>query len=246
MKEAAKTMSSNGTATAASAGPSQARPAASEGSEAHAVTSVGATFSPLIHLIDDDEAVRDALSLLIGTVGLRVQPWADPQAFMQGFDRQAIGAIVLDVRMPGISGLTVLETLMSQGVDQPVIMLTGHGTVDMCRRAFKSGAAEFLEKPVNDEHLLEALQNAVRQHVKSRERNQSDRQAHERFAQLSEREREVLGLIVAGLTNKEIGRALELSPRTVETHRANLFAKLEAESLAQLIRRYAALVEAET
>ena len=206
-------------------------------------TTAGSTFSPLIHLIDDDEAVRDALGLLIGTVGLRVQPWADPQAFMQGFDRQAIGAIVLDVRMPGISGLTVLETLVSQGVDQPVILLTGHGTVDMCRRAFKSGAAEFLEKPINDEHLLEALQNAVRQHVKSRERSKTDRQAQERFAQLSEREREVLGLIVEGLTNKEIGRAMALSPRTVETHRANLFAKLEAESLAQLIRRFARLVE---
>ncbi len=202
-----------------------------------------ATLSPLIHLIDDDQGVRDGLSLLISTVGLRVQPWADPQAFMAGFDRETIGAIVLDVRMPGISGLTVLETLIAQGVDQPVIMLTGHGTVEMCRRAFKSGAAEFLEKPVNDEQLLEALQNAVRQHVKSRERNKNDRQAQERFAQLSEREREVLGLIVAGLTNKEIGRALDVSPRTVETHRANLFAKLEAESLAQLIRQYAALVD---
>ena len=202
-----------------------------------------ATLSPLIHLIDDDAAVRDGLSLLISTVGLRVQPWADPQAFMTSFNRETIGAIVLDVRMPGISGLTVLDTLMAQGVDQPVIMLTGHGTVEMCRRAFKSGAAEFLEKPVNDEQLLEALQNAVRQHVKSRERNKNDRQAQERFAQLSEREREVLGLIVAGLTNKEIGRALDVSPRTVETHRANLFAKLEAESLAQLIRRYAELVE---
>ena len=148
--------------------------------------------------------------------------------------------------MPGISGLTVLESLVAQGVDQPVIMLTGHGTVEMCRRAFKSGAAEFLEKPVNDEQLIEALQNAVRQHVKSRERNKNDRQAQERFAQLSEREREVLGLIVAGLTNKEIGRALNVSPRTVETHRANLFAKLDAESLAQLIRRYAGLVEEET
>ena len=202
-----------------------------------------AILSPLIHLIDDDEAVRDALSLLISTVGLRVQPWADPQAFMTTFDRETIGAIVLDVRMPGISGLTVLETLVAQGVDQPIIMLTGHGTVEMCRRAFKSGAAEFLEKPVNDEQLIEALQNAVRQHVKSRERNKNDRQAQERFAQLSEREREVLGLIVAGLTNKEIGRALDVSPRTVETHRANLFAKLEAESLAQLIRRYAELVD---
>ena len=201
------------------------------------------SLSPTIHLIDDDAAVRDSLALLIGTVGLRVTTWADPQAFLADFDREAIGAIVLDVRMPGISGLTVLDTLVAQGVDQPVIMLTGHGTVEMCRRAFKAGAAEFLEKPVNDELLIEALQNAVRQHVRTRERHQADRAARERYAQLSEREREVLGLIVAGLTNKEIGRALDLSPRTVETHRANLFAKLQAASLAQLIRHYAALVD---
>lgn len=202
-----------------------------------------ATLSPTIHLIDDDAAVRESLALLIGTVGLRVQTWSDPQVFLDQFDREAIGAIVLDVRMPGISGLTVLDNLAGLGVDQPVIMLTGHGTVDMCRRAFKSGAAEFLEKPVDDEILLEALQNAVRQHVRSRQTNRADRAAHERFAQLSEREREVLGLIVSGLTNKEIGRALDLSPRTVETHRANLFAKLQAESLAQLIRQYATLVD---
>jgi len=202
------------------------------------------TLSPTVHLIDDDQAVRDGLGLLIGTVGLRVQPWSDPQAFLRDFDREGIGAIVLDVRMPGISGLSVLDTLVAQGVDQPVIMLTGHGTVDMCRRAFKAGAAEFLEKPVNDEVLLESLQNAVRQHVRSRQRNEADRAARERYAQLSEREREVLGLIVEGLTNKEIGRALGLSPRTVETHRANLFGKLQAPSLAQLIRHYAALVDA--
>jgi two-component system, LuxR family, response regulator FixJ len=202
-----------------------------------------ATLSPTIHLIDDDAAVRESLALLIGTVGLRVQTWSDPQVFLDQFDREAIGAIVLDVRMPGISGLTVLDNLVGLGVDQPVIMLTGHGTVDMCRRAFKAGAAEFLEKPVDDEILLEALQNAVRQHVRSRQTNRADRAAHERFAQLSEREREVLGLIVSGLTNKEIGRALDLSPRTVETHRANLFAKLQAESLAQLIRQYATLVD---
>ena len=202
------------------------------------------TLSPLIHLIDDDEAVRSSLALLIGTVGLRVQTWADPLVFLAQFERQSIGAIVLDVRMPGTSGLTVLDTLVAQGVDQPVIMLTGHGTVEMCRRAFKAGAAEFLEKPVDDEALIEALQNAVRQHVKSRQRNQADRHAVARYAQLTERECEVLGLIVEGLTNKEIGRALALSPRTVETHRANLFAKLQAESLAQLIRQYAALVEA--
>lgn len=204
---------------------------------------MNAPLSPLIHLIDDDEAVREGLALLIGTVGLRVQTWADPQAFMRDFDRQGIGAIVLDVRMPGISGLAVLEALIAQGVDQPVVMLTGHGTVEMCRRAFKSGATEFLEKPVDDELLLETLQNAVRQHVRSRERHQANRQAQQLFAQLSEREREVLGLIVEGLTNKEIGRVLALSPRTVETHRANLFAKLQVDSLAHLIRHFATLVD---
>jgi FixJ family two-component response regulator len=203
----------------------------------------GVPTSPLVHLVDDDAAVRDALERLIGTVGLRVHAWADPQAFVAGFDREAIGAIVLDIRMPGVSGLAVLDTLIGQGVDQPVIMLTGHGTVDLCRRAFKAGAAEFLEKPVADDLLLDALQKAVRAHVRSRERHRADRDARERYERLSEREREVLSLIVAGLTNKEIGRALGLSPRTVETHRANLFAKLEAESLAQVIRRYADLVE---
>ncbi len=202
-----------------------------------------AVTSPLVHVVDDDAAVRDALALLIGTVGLRVATWGDPQGFVDGFDREAIGAIVVDVRMPGIGGLALLERLVAQGVDQPVIVLTGHGTVELCRRAFKSGAAEFLEKPVDDEVLLEALQQAVRAHVKSRERRRADRAARERYAQLSEREREVLGLIVAGLTNKEIGRALQLSPRTVETHRANLFAKLGAPSLAQLIRAYAQLVD---
>ena len=201
-------------------------------------------LSPLIHLVDDDAAVRDSLALLISTVGLRVQTWAQPEDFLRSFDRESIGAIVLDIRMPGISGMTVLERLVEQGVDQPVIMLTGHGTVDLCRRAFKAGAAEFLEKPVDDELLLDTLQQSVRRHVQCRQRYRADRLAHERYQQLSEREQEVLGLIIAGLTNKEIGRALAVSHRTVETHRANLFAKLQAESLAQLIRQYATLVEA--
>ena len=203
---------------------------------------MNAPMSPLVHLVDDDDAVRTSLSLLISTVGLRVQGWPDPQSFLREFPRQDIGAIVLDVRMPGMSGLAVLETLVAQGVDQPVIMLTGHGTVDMCRRAFKAGAAEFLEKPVDDEALIEALQQAVRQHVQLRQRAQTDRAARERWQQLSPREREVLALIVEGLSNKAIARALELSPRTVETHRAHVFEKLGVDSLAQLVRGYAALV----
>lgn len=199
--------------------------------------------SPLIHLVDDDEAVRASLAMLIGTVGLRVAEWPDPQTFMEQFDREAVGAIVLDVRMPGLSGMTVLDLLREQGADQPVIVLTGHGTVELCRRAFKAGAAEFLEKPVADEQLLEALHNGVRAHVQSRQRDHAGREARGRYASLSPREREVLALVVEGLTNKEIGRALALSPRTVETHRANLGEKLQVQTLAQLIRRYAALVD---
>lgn len=199
--------------------------------------------SPLVQLVDDDAAVRDALALLIGTVGLRVRAWADPLQFLDERDRDAIGVIVLDVRMPGLGGLAVLERLQAAGADQPVVMLTGHGTVELCRRAFKSGAAEFLEKPVDDQLLLDTLQQAVRQHVRSRQHARADREARERFARLSEREREVLGFIVEGLTNKEVGRALGLSPRTVETHRAHLFDKLQAPSLAHLVRHYAALVD---
>ncbi|TXL64750.1 response regulator transcription factor [Zeimonas arvi] len=198
---------------------------------------------PVIHVIDDDTAVRDSLALLIGTVGLKTRIWSDPQAFLDGFDRESVGAILLDARMPGLGGIAVLERLAAEGADQPVVMLTGHGTVELCRRAFKSGVSEFLEKPVDDEQLLEALQNAVRAHVKSRKRRQADLAARQRFARLSPREREVLAQIMAGLTNKEIARVMDLSPRTVETHRANLFEKLQSGSLAQLIRDYAQLVE---
>lgn len=199
-------------------------------------------LSPLVYLVDDDDAVRDGLSLLLRSVGLRSAGFGDPLAFLAQLTPGAIGCVVLDIRMPGISGLDVLSRLAGQS-DLPVVMLTGHANVDLCRRAFKGGAMEFLQKPVDDDVFLDAVQAAVRTHIASRERLAVTQAAAERLARLSGREHEVLERIVQGMSNKEIAREFDLSPRTVETYRANVFAKLEADSLAQLIRQYATLLD---
>ncbi|WP_241069681.1 response regulator transcription factor [Achromobacter insuavis] len=198
--------------------------------------------SPLVYLVDDDDAVRDALALLLRSVGLRSAGFGDPQQFLAQLAPQTIGCVVLDIRMPGISGLDVLARL-AEASDLPVVMLTGHANVDLCRRAFKGGAMEFLQKPVDDDIFLDAVQTAVRGHIASRERLAVTQAAAERLARLSAREHEVFERIVQGLSNKEIAREFDLSPRTVETYRANVFAKLEADSLAQLIRQYATLLD---
>lgn len=193
--------------------------------------------APLIYLVDDDDAVRDALALLLRSVGLRSQGFADPAAFLAAYEPHAIGCVVLDLRMPGIGGLEVLTRLQASS-DLPVILLTGHGNVAHCRRAFKQGACEFLQKPVDDDVLLEAVQVAVRQHSSRRASQAASLAARERLARLSGREHDVLQRIAEGMSNKAIARELELSPRTVETYRANVFAKLEVDTLAQLIRDY--------
>jgi FixJ family two-component response regulator len=199
--------------------------------------------APSLLIVDDERGLRFSLGEWARDCGFRPQEAASSREALEVVEKGGADVVLLDLKLGDEDGLQVLRRLRENDPTLPVIMLTGHGTVEMCRRAFKAGAAEFLEKPVDDEALLEALQSAVRQHVKSRERLSAGREARERYAQLSEREREVLGLIVSGLTNKEIGRALTLSPRTVETHRANLFAKLETASLAQLIRQYASLAD---
>jgi len=198
--------------------------------------------SPLVYLVDDDDAVRDGLALLLRSVGLRSAGFGDPMAFLDALAQPAIGCVVLDIRMPGISGLDVLARLGERS-DLPVVMLTGHANVDLCRRAFKGGAMEFLQKPVDDDVFLDAVQAAVRTHIASRERLAVTQAAADRLARLSGREHEVLARIVRGMSNKEIAREFALSPRTVETYRANVFAKLEADSLAQLIRQYASLLD---
>ena len=194
-------------------------------------------------VVEDDAAIRRGLCDSLTFAGYAVLECADGLEARRLAVAAELDLVLLDLVLPGASGLQVLEELVAQQVDQPVVMLTGHGTIELCRRAFKAGAAEFLEKPVEDDLLLETLHACVRRHVRIRQEHREDRDAQARFALLSERERQVLGLIVSGLTNKEAGRALALSPRTVETHRANLFVKLQVDSLAQLIRRYARLAD---
>jgi FixJ family two-component response regulator len=194
--------------------------------------------APVIYLVDDDEAVREAIALLLATMGLEVQTFASPQVFLEQFDATAIACLVVDIRMPGMSGLQLQERLNQLQSDIPVVVITGHGDVNLARRAFLGGAIEFLTKPIDEQSLIDTLHKAVRSQILSRKRLSSTRQAQERLARLSSRELEVLHFMVDGLTSKQIARQLELSPRTVETHRAHLMEKLEVDSLAGLVRLY--------
>ncbi|WP_175746841.1 response regulator transcription factor [Burkholderia pyrrocinia] len=203
---------------------------------------------PVVAIVDDDEAVRDGLALLLRTVGVQTRRFADAQAFLAEADDSTLGCVLLDLRMPGMSGLDVLDCLAERR-NLPVIVLTGHGNVDACRRAFKRGACDFLRKPVDDDELIDVVQQAMRRHA---DRCDGDAAAQARAARamrlatLSARERDVLDGIVRGSSNKEIARDLGLSPRTVETYRANLFDKLRVASLVELVRDYAALTGVST
>ncbi|WP_237724828.1 response regulator transcription factor [Deinococcus alpinitundrae] len=199
----------------------------------------GLPLEPTVYLVDDDDAVRGALGFLLGTVGLNVRAFADGLALERALDAEEppdTGCLLLDIRMPHVSGLQLQLRLQARGVDLPVILLTGHADVELCRRAFRQGAADFLSKPVDETELLETVQRAVRQHLRGRQRRAASGQARTRLARLSAREHDVLRGILDGQTSKQIARALEISARTVESHRASLFAKLEAESLAEVIR----------
>lgn len=196
-------------------------------------------LEPTVYLVDDDDAVRDALAFLLSTVGLTVRTFPDGLALERALDAEGtpdIGCLLLDIRMPHISGLHLQVRLQARGVDLPVILLTGHADVDLCRRAFRQGAADFLSKPVDETELLEAVQRAVRQHLRGRARHAASQQARERLARLTAREHDVLRSLLDGQTSKQAARTLCISARTVETHRASLFTKLEADSLAGVIR----------
>ncbi|GGL08235.1 response regulator transcription factor [Deinococcus radiotolerans] len=203
------------------------------------------TPEPTVYLVDDDAGVRDALSFLLSTVGLPVQAFADGVALQDSLTPQDVGCLLLDIRMPHVSGLQLQEQLVARGVDLPVIILTGHGNVDLCRRAFQQGAVDFLEKPVDETALLEAVQRALHQHQQRRAQAEALGPARARLARLTEREREVLGGLMAGQTSKQSARVLGIGARTVETHRASLFEKLEVQSLADLMRTYLPVTDPE-
>ncbi|MEQ3409297.1 response regulator [Klebsiella aerogenes] len=194
-----------------------------------------------IWLIDDDAAIRDSLSLLLSTVGWQTQAFDSTHAFQHqaGNLAELTGCMLLDIRMPGKTGLTLLDEWRQLGLTLPVIIMTGHGNIDLCRRAFKNGAFEFLTKPIDADLLFEVVGEAMAQQKAHLERQQILLPLQEKLATLTAREHEMLQQLLQGYSSKEIARLCSLSPRTVEAHRANIFSKLEVNSLPKLLKIYA-------
>lgn len=189
-----------------------------------------------VYLVDDDEAVRRALCLLLSTVGIDAMEFADPQAFLGQVGRLKPGCLILDIRMPAISGLKLQERLGELHIDWPTIVISGHGDIDACRRAFRNGAIDFLSKPVDEQDLIDAIQRG--QEVLDRALRQRAEKAETLalLAALTPREREVLDRVAQGYTTRQIADGLGLSPRTVESHRAAIGAKLGTTSQAEMTR----------
>jgi two-component system, LuxR family, response regulator FixJ len=191
---------------------------------------------PTVFVVDDDRAMRESLSWLLDSVGLRVKSYATAADFLADHDPAQPGCLVLDVRMPGMSGLDLQAELARRGVELPTIVITGHAEVSMAVRAVKAGAIDFIEKPFSDQLLLDRVRQALEIDLEAREVRRRREDARRRLATLTAREREVLNLVVAGKANKEIASALGVSPKTVEVHRAHVMSKMCVDSLAELIR----------
>ena len=191
---------------------------------------------PTVYVVDDDASIRDALSLLISLKGLRAAVYATAEDFLGVYDVNSRGCLLTDLKMPGMSGLDLQATLRDKGVNLPVVVLSAHGDVSTRRSALKNGALNFLEKPVDDDVLIDVLRNAVRID-EERHRTVSDRErTAARLNRLTAREREVLDLLSQGLQHREIAERLAISPRTVEVYKARMMEKLQCRTLAEVVR----------
>jgi FixJ family two-component response regulator len=189
-----------------------------------------------VFIVDDDAQVRESLKDLIRSVGLRVELFASAQEFLRGQHPDAPTCLVLDVRMPGLSGLDLQKQASEAGLEIPIIFITGHGDIPMTVRAMKAGAIEFLSKPFRDQDLLDAIQQALERSRKAREQQSVTKELRRRFASLTSRQREVMERVVAGLINKETGAELGISEKTVKIQRHQVMEKMGARSLPELVR----------
>jgi two-component system response regulator FixJ len=191
---------------------------------------------PTVFIVDDDSAVLKALRLLVKSLRMNVETYLSAQEFLDSYDPARPGCLVLDVRMPGISGLELQEKLRQRNISIPVIIMTGYGEVAVAVEAMKKDAMEFLEKPISDQVLLDRIQKAIAKDARIRQEQAAQKTVASRLALLTSRERQVMDLVIAGKLNKIIARELGVSRKTVEFHRSNIMKKMKVESLAELVR----------
>ncbi|MDP2225896.1 MAG: response regulator [Moraxellaceae bacterium] len=191
---------------------------------------------PTIFLIENDAHVRQSIRILMSPHGLPVETFANAEEFLRRWQPEWMGILVLDVRLPGMSGLDLQELLLAQGAKLPMLFITRHGDVSACRQALRNGALDFLTTPVDEQALINGIWRGIVQNIEFRRQAGEPGDTRQRIEALSEREKKVLELMLNGLPNKLIARELNLSTRTIESHRARVFSKLQTDSLAALVR----------
>lgn len=193
------------------------------------------TEDRIVHVVDDDEGLLKSTRFLLESVGMKVETYSSARQFLDEFDDDS-GCIVLDVRMPGMSGLELMEVMQERGIHLPVIIVTGHGDTPMAVRAMKAGARDFIQKPPNDQELIDTIKDALARDAEVGPVHERGRLFREREATLSDREREVMGFVIEGTLNKNIASELNLSEKTIEVHRSNMMKKMKVQSVAELVR----------
>lgn len=189
-----------------------------------------------VFIVEDDLSVRDSLGLLLGLQGYSVSMFADAESFLGAYRPDWAGCMLVDIRMPGMDGLALQQWLVDKGCRMPVIIMTGHGDVGSARQAFRAQAVDFLEKPIDQSRLIEAIADAYARYTAVRNESASSEDLMDRLAALTPREREVMELVVAGRHNRDIADELGISVRTVEVHKARMMTKLAADGVADLVR----------